>query len=403
MNIEDCSAIRDCTSCQMCGAACPVQAISIELNSDGFYRPKVDLDKCIDCSLCVKCCYKFDSNLSVTTSADDYQLLSAKCKQKDILQNTTSGGIADLLAKSLIDAGFICIGVAYDCSQNIAVGKLAENKHDVNQFRGSKYIQSYSLEAFKYLVAECKNKKFAIFGLPCQIYAVNKFLSLRGCREKHLLIDLFCHGVPSINLWSKYLSDKHPKDKKGSINNVNFRSKLRGWGNYTISIDYSSDNKEVRYISPRVNDPFFTLFFSDLLLNDSCASCAFRGSLEYADIRLGDFWGKKFIADKSGVSGIVIMSGNGQKAISAIQQECVMNPEPVLPFLKTQNFGKVYNIDNCKRNLLLKMIADPNVSIKSAAHKYLSLLDRKRKIKRILKNIVLQLPDPLITFIRAHK
>lgn len=49
MNINDKSALRKCTSCQMCAAVCAKNAIEIRLNEDGFYRPYLDEDKCVDC------------------------------------------------------------------------------------------------------------------------------------------------------------------------------------------------------------------------------------------------------------------------------------------------------------------------------------------------------------------
>ena len=66
MNILDSSAIRKCTSCQMCAAVCPKGAITIELDMNGFYRPIVDDTKCVDCSICTKVCYKFDTCISVS-------------------------------------------------------------------------------------------------------------------------------------------------------------------------------------------------------------------------------------------------------------------------------------------------------------------------------------------------
>ena len=39
MNVNDKSALRECTSCQMCAAVCAKNAIEIRLNKDGFYRP----------------------------------------------------------------------------------------------------------------------------------------------------------------------------------------------------------------------------------------------------------------------------------------------------------------------------------------------------------------------------
>ncbi|MCK9156597.1 MAG: 4Fe-4S dicluster domain-containing protein [Paludibacteraceae bacterium] len=70
MNINDPSAIQECTSCQMCGAVCPHQAITIRQNEDGFYRPYVDETICTNCGLCTKVCYKFDADVKMTSAED---------------------------------------------------------------------------------------------------------------------------------------------------------------------------------------------------------------------------------------------------------------------------------------------------------------------------------------------
>ena len=75
MNINDKSALRECTSCQMCAAVCAKNAIEIRLNKDGFYRPYLDEDKCVDCGLCTKVCYKFDNDVKVTSVEDINHLL----------------------------------------------------------------------------------------------------------------------------------------------------------------------------------------------------------------------------------------------------------------------------------------------------------------------------------------
>lgn len=58
MNINDRNFIHKCTSCQICASVCPKEAISINLNLDGFYRPYIDKDKCVNCGICKKVCYK---------------------------------------------------------------------------------------------------------------------------------------------------------------------------------------------------------------------------------------------------------------------------------------------------------------------------------------------------------
>lgn len=124
MNINDLSQLRPCTSCQMCGAVCPVAAITIQLNENGFYRPVVDDRKCIDCGLCVKSCYKFDDEIKITSDLGTKEIYAAWAKDNKTVESTTSGGIADLLARELIAQGYKCIGVIYDSEKTVQLVRL---------------------------------------------------------------------------------------------------------------------------------------------------------------------------------------------------------------------------------------------------------------------------------------
>ena len=108
-----------------------------------------------------------------------------------------------LLAGKLIESGYTCIGVTYDTVTNSAVGSVATTLEDTEAFRGSKYIQSLSVDAFKSLVKNHRKDKYAVFCLPCQIYAIDRYLREKGERDKHIFIDLYRHRCTSLNLWLK--------------------------------------------------------------------------------------------------------------------------------------------------------------------------------------------------------
>ncbi len=116
MNINSHPVINECTSCQMCAAVCSRNAIAIRLNEDGFYRPYVDENICTDCGLCTLVCYKYDNDIKVTSSEDveKIDVYSAQHVSDTLLEKVTSGGVADVLAKELIDQGFVCVGVTYN-------------------------------------------------------------------------------------------------------------------------------------------------------------------------------------------------------------------------------------------------------------------------------------------------
>ncbi|MBQ1272693.1 MAG: Coenzyme F420 hydrogenase/dehydrogenase, beta subunit C-terminal domain, partial [Clostridia bacterium] len=41
---------------------------------------------------------------------------------------------------------------------------------------------------------------------PCQIASLDRYLKIIKKRDKFLLIDFICHGVPSYLLWERYIS-----------------------------------------------------------------------------------------------------------------------------------------------------------------------------------------------------
>ena len=389
MNITDVSAKRNCTSCQMCAAICPKNAISIALDLNGFYRPRVDDSLCVDCGICMKVCYRFEQQIEQfgKDRLSNTILYGASAKDADVVKNTTSGGIADLLAHQLIQEGYKCVGVVYDPERDAAVDRVATTEDELVGFRGSKYIQSYALDAFKEVVENCRTEKYAVFGTPCHIYALDKYFRQRKVRDQHMLIDLYCHGCPSMNIWKKYVKDVKVKISQEKIDNANFRSKVKGWGNFYIVVD----GKTIYYSNNRHNE-FFDLFFSDQVLNEACNDCALRGTLAYTDIRLGDFWGKQYVMNNKGVSAVSLVTNNAKTLFGRIADKVNYKEERYEDFLPWQSWGKAHHPKSELREKLHMQLRDENVTLREsidAIHHQQSL---KRKLSRYGKNFVHALP-----------
>ena len=396
MNIEDKNILRECTSCQVCGAVCPKEAIHIELNKDGFYRPIIDQDKCIDCGICLKACYKYDEQISITTEEKlkDIPVYAASAKDDDVLSNTTSGGVADILCKHLIGEGYQCVGVRYDQEKDIAINTIASTQKETDAFRGSKYIQSFTYPAFKELLGKKVDGKYAVFGTPCHIYALDRHLRRIKKREQFLLIDIFCHGCPSLTIWKKYVKELHQTTQGEVLDQIKFRSKYRGWGNFCVSAE--KDQKTV-YASKKINDAFYTLFFSNLALNDSCRDCKLRSTFEYTDIRLGDFWGKAYDMNHTGVSVVVPVSESGKKVFEQIKPLLDINVHQHQDYLPYQSYGKDYTFNSQRREKLLSLINDEKAELKEAVRYYYQTQPLTVKIKRHIKNLILLMPNGIIS------
>lgn len=47
---------EECCGCTACYAICPVSAIKMIADDEGFEYPKIHEEKCIRCGMCVKVC-----------------------------------------------------------------------------------------------------------------------------------------------------------------------------------------------------------------------------------------------------------------------------------------------------------------------------------------------------------
>ena len=374
--------INDCTGCGMCAAVCPKNAINIELNKDGFYRPIVNNDLCVSCGICKKVCYCFEDDYNKGASLENVVCFSAKNKDKIELNKASSGGVSIELMRQCLEEGYKVVGVAYDYEREIAVTKIASSEDELGSFRGSKYFQSYTLEALKEIV-ENTNSKYAIFGTPCQIYAVSKFSEVKKFRNRFLLIDIFCHGCPSINLWKKYLDSYEKKCSADRFDEIRFRSKTYGWHEYCIDFVKGVNV----YSSNKYNDPFFEMFYGKDIMNEACYECKARSYVCKTDIRLGDFWGWQFDLDNQGVSAVVCNTDKGKELFEKVKHKFITENFDFEEVIKDQSYGKNHLYDKHRREFLLSRLSSDN-DIYRIQKQYRKKFPVIHSIKRVLKNML---------------
>ena len=296
-----------CTGCMACLNICPNDAIEIIKSKDGFEYTKINKEKCIGCNLCKKVCpsnkyYKNEYN------APEYYA-AFNLEEKDRIKSS-SGGMVSLIAKTTLKKKGVVYGVALEEKQakNIRI----DNEKELYKIMGSKYVQSEIGHTLKNVKQDLDDQKQVLFtGTPCQIEGLRSYLN----KDYNNLtcVSIICHGVPSPEIFKKYIEEKEKKNSS-KLKKINFRNKQLGWHNYNIEYEYDNGKKEV---VPASKDIYMSGYLKDYFLRECCYNCQMKyGEKSTADIIIGDFWGIEStlpeIDDDKGVSAIVINSAKGK-------------------------------------------------------------------------------------------
>lgn len=339
MNIKD---IHDCYGCGVCATVCSRNIIEIHLNDDGFYEPRiVDESKCTDCGLCVDVCAYSHDEISVNNvPAASY---GAWSKEAAVRRKCSSGGVGFEIGRYLIAQGYKVCGVRYNVDKNRAEHYIATTTEELIPSIGSKYIQSYTVDGFK---AIDRKDKYLVTGTPCQMDSFRRYLKKFKKEDNFVLMDFFCHGVPSMLMWNKYV--KWAEEKVGKLTYVSWRNKFTGWhDSWAMAIDgeekgekidwHESYNLLIRekksFINSRLSqgDMFYRLFLSDACLGKACyEKCKYKYNHSAADIRIGDLWGDTYQNDDDGVSGAIAFTEKGKAVLDGCNCEFVEHPFDVV-------------------------------------------------------------------------
>ncbi len=308
-----------CCGCGACAAICPVLAITLKRNRNGFLYPTIDDKKCIGCGKCAKYCAFNASN-----TGNQLQLSYAvKHTDETVRENSRSGGIFTSLSDLILDRDGAVYGCKLDgCTK--AVHGRAATKAERDAFRGSKYIQSETHEVFAAVKQDLQNGLWVLFsGTPCQVGAVQRFCADVNS-DKLLLVDIVCHGVPSPLVWADYL-DYCAKSNKKKVLSVDFRDKKRfGWAAHEETVVFEDQSTVSGHI-------FRKLFYDHLILRKDCFSCPYRSLERVGDITIADCWGIRQhypdFDDDRGVSLVLVNSDKGREFFSKAKDISVLPVE----------------------------------------------------------------------------
>lgn len=303
------SSNKECFGCGVCAISCPRKLISIGLNENGFYAPRIQSESsCNGCGICASVCAYLDKNQIITTSIR--ASYAAYNKNQLIRKAASSGGAAYAIADSLIKQGHKICAVRYNTEKHRTEHYIANTQDELVASLGSKYVQSYTIDG---LNAILRDGKYVVIGTPCMIASVRKLIELKRISDRFILLDFFCHGVPSKLLWDKYIR-KH-EQTLGKISNVSWRDKDHGWHNsYNMKI-HGENGMYVKSLAQ--GDIFYRLFLGDYCLNEVCYShCKFKKFNSAADIRIGDLWGQTYATNNEGYSGLIVYTKKGEEVVN---------------------------------------------------------------------------------------
>lgn len=228
----------------------------------------------------------------------------------------------------------------YNAEKGRAEHYVAHTVEELIPSIGSKYIQSYTPDGFK---AIDRNGKYLITGTPCQIDSFRRHVRRIKKEDNFVFLDFFCHGVPSMLVWKKYV--REVEKTTGKIVYASWRNKQAGWhDSWAMGMDgkekgelvdwHESYNVLIRgkksYLNSRLSqgDSFYCLFLSDSCLGKACYDrCKFKYNNSSADIRIGDLWGKTYKSNQEGVNAVVTFTQKGEELLR--QSNCSLVSHPL--------------------------------------------------------------------------
>lgn len=369
------SHLHGCYGCHACFNICPVQAIFMKQDAEGFLYPVINDAKCIHCGACARVCPMISRKSPINQiSVAAYACMNINEQER---LKSSSGGVFIEVAKYVIGHGGYVFGAAFDKDFHL-IHKCAHDMAGCRAFMGSKYLQSRIGRTYQEAKTLLDAGKLVLFtGTPCQIHGLKLFLGKEY--ENLISLDCVCHGVPSPLVFAEYIKELKLKSDsritsfsfrcKDNMASCMYAEKGRSINNgFCISgaierylpreklvrrIRYSIERK-IRSILPSgikisnkktiatwrkyhlravldngmILDTVYTKslymrgFLEDLYLRPSCYRCNNKGEYRFSDLTLADYWGVEYIDpdmdDDKGTSLIIVHTIKGENMVSTL-------------------------------------------------------------------------------------
>ena len=303
-----------CIGCGVCSAVCPMAAILMEKEKDGYYRPQIIQEKCVSCGNCLRVCSSKDGECFSSVNLNDsknYLAYSAFSKDESIRKNSASGGVATAIVHCLLTSGIYDDAMVVNsvCKDDIKQAKSYVETVDKKKTQKSRYLP-VSQELTARTMISNRGKRLIIIATPCCIKALLNVIDMYSLnRDNYLFLGLFCEGTLSYNI-IEYFQEIFSKSMR--ISEVMFKDKRSG--GWPGNVGLICKNGTIKYL-PRTErldvKRFFTL--------ERCNYCTMKLN-PFSDIAVGDDYIKGEETEE-GCSSVIINTSRGQMAWDSVAEE----------------------------------------------------------------------------------
>lgn len=356
-----------CTGCSACAQSCGHAAIKMVADDEGFLQPSIDVNKCVECGICIKNCPELNPIKRLNYGHQDYYAFINEEDRK----KSSSGGAFSVFAKWILKQGGIVYGAAYGHHFKVLhIG--VENVDELYKLRGSKYVQSEMGNVYKQVREQIKQNRMVLFvGTGCQVAGLYAFLNDKRYEGLLYTLDLVCHGTPSYKTFKAYLDKLQEKRALDcSIEAFSFR-KIDSWS-IIPSVKFAQSKWEMLDLS---ENAYMDAFFKGLTFRESCYNCQYCNTMRIGTFTIADFWGVgrhglKFRPNiASGVSLVIDNMGIIPSILREIQNYAYIEKRS-----KEEALIEQVNLKTPMRRLL-----DRSTAVKDMINSDISLLDYSKK------------------------
>ena len=163
----------DCSGCAACANICPRNAIEMTRDVEGFAYPKINPELCIKCGRCDATCPALNFKAKIFDAFP--KTFAAIHIDETIRRHSSSGGAFTALSEIILRNGGVVFGAAFDENWHV-FHKAARTLDELENLRGSKYVQSQIGDVYRQVKDALKSSKVLFSGTSCQCAGLKHFL-----------------------------------------------------------------------------------------------------------------------------------------------------------------------------------------------------------------------------------